>query len=174
MHKIAMSAALAAMFATASTGLAQSWGVGVGIGVGPAWHYGPPPGYYGYGPPPGYYGAPVVRRAPPPAYYGGEPLVILGPAPPPAASGVSADAVFDALERAGYREFGPMSHRGALYRLRAVNREGDLVDLEISAHTGEIERELILAESRRPQPRTLSRPTPPEPAGQGRDPLVVY
>jgi hypothetical protein len=179
MLKTAISAAaLAAAMGTASTGLAGSWGVGVGFGFETYPHYGPPPGYYEA---PRLYGQ--VR---PRDYYGG-PLVILGPAPPPYVGRmVTADDVFDMLEAAGYREFGPMAHRGAHYMLRAVNRRGDLVALEVSAYTGAIDREVILAQgslnvpaaaAAPASPRTpRSRPqvTPPQPAAGERDPLVVY
>jgi hypothetical protein len=111
--------------------------------------------------------------------------VIIGRAPPPAAAGAfSPDDVFDSLESAGYREFSPMADRGGVYELRAVNPAGDLVALEVSAHTGEIERELILAERPRNAPAAivapssprapLSRRQPSRPADEDRDPLVVY
>jgi hypothetical protein len=163
MLRIAMSAAaFAAAMGSAATALAGSWDVGVGAGF-------------------GWYPQPV----PPPGYYHHQPLVIIGRAPPPAAAGaVSPDDVFDALERAGYREFSPMADRGGVYELRAVNPAGDLVALEVSAHTGEIERELILAERLRNAPAAivapssprapLSPPQPSQPAEEERDPLVVY
>ena len=53
---------------------------------------------------------------------------------------ISPDAVFDALEAAGYREFSPMAPRGDVYKLDAVNPRGDLVALEISVFTGAIEQ----------------------------------
>ncbi|MGH6926169.1 MAG: hypothetical protein ACRED5_20775 [Propylenella sp.] len=172
MLKTALSAALfAAAVGTASTGLAESWGVGVGVGIGAYPHGAPPPGYYPYGPPPPYYGRPAYRQ-PPLGYHGEGRWVILGPAPRALDGGVvMPDDVFDLLEAWGYREFGPMARRGPLYRLSAVNPVGDHVALEVSAYTGLIERELILAEgspSPRPQPAT------PPPAASGRDPLVVY
>ncbi len=98
---------------------------------------------------------------------------------------LSPDAVFNALEAAGYREFSPMAPREPVYRLNAVNPRGDLVALEISMFTGQIERERILAVHQRP-PLRAYRPAPvpqaapvapaaPPPANDGgHDPLVVY
>jgi hypothetical protein len=161
MLRIAMFAAAAG---TATTALAGSWDVGVGVGF-------------------GWYPQPV----PPQGYYYEEPLAIIGPAPPPATNSfVSPDDVFDALERAGYGEFSPMAYRGALYELRAVNPGGDLVALQVSAYTGEIESELILAENRQNVPPVVTAPAYPRPAPlrpqqapqatpeDERDPLVVY
>ncbi len=116
---------------------------------------------------PAYYGAPPAYYAP--GYY-------------PRARPISPDAVFNALEAAGYREFGPMAPREPIYRLNAVNPRGDLVALEISMFTGEIERERILAVHQRPPlrayrqapaPRT-SAPAAPSPPAAQHDPLVVY
>jgi hypothetical protein len=118
----------------------------------------------------------------------GGPLIIEGPVYQRAIP-IAPDAIFDALEAAGYREFSPMAPREPVYALKAVNPEGDLVALEISMFTGEIELELILAANYRP-PLRAYRPTaapqaavpppppiapaaPPPPAG-GHDPLVVY
>jgi hypothetical protein len=133
--------------------------------VSPAFgQWGAAPGYYG--PPPGYYAPGVYQRA--------------VPLPP--------DAVFDLLERAGYREFGAMAPREPYYRLQAVNRRGDLVDLVVSMFTGQVEQERILALHQRP-PLRASRTVPPPrasagapvppapraPASQGgHDPLVIY
>lgn len=123
----------------------------------------------------------------------GGPLIIEGPIYQRALP-LAPDAVFDMLEAAGYREFSPMAPREPLYKLRAVNPEGDLVALEISMFTGEIELELILAEHQRPplrahrhapQPQVSAAPPapaipraapPPPPLGEddGHDPLVVY
>jgi hypothetical protein len=134
--------------------------------VGP---YYDPPGYYPYGgPPPGYYPYPEA----PLGYYGEGRWVTLGPAPRPLDGGVvMPDDVFDLLEAWGYREFGPMARRGPLYRLTAVNPVGDHVALEVSAYSGQIERELILTEA---APRPRRQPAPRPPAAAGRDPLVVY
>jgi hypothetical protein len=117
-----------------------------------------------YGQPPVYYAPGVYQRAVP----------------------LSPDAVFDLLDAAGYREFGPMAPREPIYRLNAVNRRGELVALEVSMFTGRIERERVLA-LRESQPLPAYRPqasvgapqpvpTPaPRPASPGaRDPLVIY
>jgi hypothetical protein len=160
---------------------AQSWSVGVGVG------YGEPPGYYG--PPPAYlYEQPPVLYSPPPVY--APPPVVYAPPPvayapaPAVRSAVSPDAVFDALERAGYRELSPMAFRDGVYKLNAVNRRGDLVALEVSALSGEVEREFVLDGARRPvppvvphaaRPAAVNPPTAsqaPKPGSQ--DPLVVY
>ncbi len=98
---------------------------------------------------------------------------------------LSPDAVFNALEAAGYREFSPMAPREPVYRLNAVNPRGDLVALEISMFTGQIERERILAVHQRPPlrayraapaPQAAPRaPAAPPPSDEGgHDPLVVY
>lgn len=132
-----------------------------------------------------------------PAYYGAPPT-FYEPSPYPRALPLSPDAVFDALEAAGYREFSPMAPRGDVYKLNAVNPRGDLVALVISAFTGAIESERILAPHHRPPrrasaplPRPAPRTVPPqasveppadapdeppaEPSGDGgHDPLVVY
>ncbi len=98
---------------------------------------------------------------------------------------LSPDAVFNALEAAGYREFGPMAPREPIYRLNAVNPRGDLVALDVSMFTGEIERERVLAFRQRP-PFRADRPASPPPAaapaapspppvqGSGHNPLVIY
>lgn len=135
---------------------AQSWSVGVGFGYGE-------PGYYG----------------PPPVYVYEEPPLVYAPAPPPMVhSAVSPDAVFDALERAGYREFSPMAFRDGVYKLNAVNRGGDLVALEVSALTGVVEREFIIGARqavRVPTPVPGVPPAAPQaPSKPERDPLVVY
>lgn len=170
MLRIALSAAMFAAVAGAPQVMAGSWGFGFGLG--PYRHYGPPPGYYRPGPPP---------------YYDEGPYTILGPAE----ADVSADEVFDMLEDDGYSDFGPMAHRGPVYRLRAVNPDGDLVDLEISAFTGEIDREVILADARRAPPPAAAPAAPvaprnpapapkrpqkaeKKPSSEERDPLVVY
>jgi hypothetical protein len=155
----AIPVALAVSLAAASPALAgSSVSFGVGVGFGPAFGWGPPPIYYepypyAYGPPP------VVI----------EPVVPANIIPP--------GAVLDALEEAGYYDLSPMAHRGSIYKLNAVNPGGDLVQLEISVYTGEIERERILALSRTPQlaptPAPIA-PAPPTPGGDGEDPLVIY
>jgi hypothetical protein len=130
-----------------------------------------------------------------------EPVIV---APPVRARELSPDEIFDWLEAEGYRDFGPMAHRDPLYKLNAVNPEGDLVALEISAYTGAIEREMILqARHAAPSPvlppplveTYAAPPAPPPPAGdpyaaprpytpptlsdsddddEDEDPLVVY
>jgi len=121
------------------------------------------------------WGGPIYS-APPPVYYA--PGIYQRAVP------LSPDAVFDLLERAGYREFGPMAPREPYYRLKAVNRRGDLVDLVVSMFTGRVEQERILALHQRPPlrasrtapPPRASAPLPPAPrppADHG-DPLVIY
>jgi hypothetical protein len=136
---------------------AQSWSFGVGVGFGPS-VYGPPP----------VHGPPVYGEPEPPAIY--------APASP-VPSAVPPDVVFDMLEEAGYREFSPMAFRDGVYKLNAVNRRGDLVALEVSAITGAIESEFLMASR-----ETAPLPAPPAPpavqqapsnSGSG-DPLVVY
>ncbi len=98
---------------------------------------------------------------------------------------LSPDAVFNALEAAGYREFGPMAPREPIYRLNAVNPRGDLVALDISMFTGAIESERILAVHQRPPirvyrtapPPPAAAPAPPPPrthSGGAHNPLVIY
>lgn len=121
------------------------------------------------------YGAPVY--GPPPVYAYEEPPVLYAPAQP-IPSAVPPDVVFDMLERAGYREFSPMAFRDGVYKLNAVNRRGDLVALEVSALTGAVEIEYLIAARR----AAISPAQPPPPARvpqaparqQGDDPLVVY
>jgi hypothetical protein len=52
--------------------------------------------------------------------------------------------VLDRLDAAGYRELSPMARRGQVYKLSAVDPRGNLVALEISIFTGEIERADVL------------------------------
>ncbi len=164
--------AILAAAAGAAPAAAQSWGVGVEFG-GP--EYGPPPGYYA--PPPGYYAPAPGYYAPPPGY---------GAPPQPTLQLLSPDAVFDALEDAGYREFGVMAPHGNYYSLDAVNPRGDLVALEVSAFTGLVERERVLALNQRP-PRVerrmrapvaveppKRRPAAPPPNSHDGNPDVVY
>ena len=145
--------------------------VGVGIEFGGPDYYGPPPVYYG--PPPGYlYEQPPIYYAPAP------PPVVYAPARIPSA--VSPDVVFDNLEDAGYREFGAMAFRDGVYKLSAVNRHGELVALEVSALTGEVEIEKIIgpgtagAGPAAPAPPSLAPPVHPSQAEPGSNPLVVY
>jgi hypothetical protein len=120
------------------------------------------------------WGAGVIVEGP--VYYGAPAFERAIPLPP--------DVVFDALEADGYHDFGPMAPRGPIYRLTAVNRRGDLVELEVSAFTAAVEQERILAFSERPPVRVYraapaARPLPappPPPASddRGGNPLVVY
>jgi hypothetical protein len=132
--------------------------------------------------------AATVSTAPAQTYLGR--VVVEGPVYQRAIP-ISPDAIFNALEHAGYREFGPMAPREPVYRLNAVNPRGDLVALTISMFTGEIEQEAIVQPNYR-QPLHARRNVPPaepeasaepqRPAGvapppRGRvshDPLVVY
>jgi hypothetical protein len=156
-----LSGALLALAATSPASAQWSFGVGVGYGD---------PGYYA---PPGYYG-------PPPGYYYEQPPAVYVPAQPVPAA-VPPDVVFDNLERAGYREFTPMAFRDGVYKLNAINRRGDLVSLEVSVLTGEVEREYLIARRQQaaapPAPLPAPAPAPahraPAPPG-GNDPLVVY
>lgn len=139
---------------------AQSWGVGVGVEFGG----------------PGYYGPPPVIYAPPPAYVYEEeaPPVIYMPAPTVVPSAVPPNVVFDSLERAGYRELGPMAFRDGFYKLNAVNRHGDLVALEVSLLTGAVQREYVLQRGRRVDAPPPLPPGAEPPRVPGGDPLVVY
>lgn len=172
--------------AVAAPASAQNWGFGVEIG--PPVYYERPPAYY-YDEPP-YYDAPPIVVIP-------QPRRVMRYA-------ASPDLVLDMLEDEGYVELSPMAERGGLYKLSAVSPEGDLVALEISVMTGEIEREFILQPGRRiaaapvevrriaPAPRIVAPAYPPPAASaqppapmrdrlrpapvgpEGDDPLVVY
>ena len=135
----AIFAALLLAGAAVSPAAAQ-WGAGIEIG----------PGYYDPydGPPPGYYDDdPYFEDGP---YYRERPVFIVPePRPIVRARPLSPDAVLDILEDEGFRELGPMALRGSFYKLSAVNPEGEVVGLEISAFSGEIEREFILQPARR-------------------------
>jgi len=175
MLKIASVVGVLAAATAASQAAAGSWSVGVGVGFGGPAYYDPP--IY-YEDPPIYYGAP-------PPYVYEQPPVIYAPAPPPPVlrSSLSPDAVFDALERAGYREFSPMAFREGVYKLNATNRRGDIDGVRAAALDGEVEREFILrrghhsARVAKPAPSLSPAPLPrpaPEPSGASGDPLVVY
>jgi hypothetical protein len=123
LKRVIFAAALGAAF-SAGPAVAASWGVGVGVGFGPPVFY-EPPIFYDV-PPPVYYGDPV-EEAP----------VLHMEAP---------EDVFDRLDAAGYREFGPMQLFGNQYRLSAIAPDGDLVALEISIFSGEIDRVMVLEE----------------------------
>ena len=155
MLRTAILTATLAAAGMAQPALAQSWGIGVGVEYGPPVFYGPPPVYYDprFGPPPAYYRAPpVVVRRPTPHFRELVPQL------------VSPDTVLDRLEAAGYRELSPMAHRGGLYKLNAVDPSGDLVALELSAFTGEIESRYVLQTVPRPPEIARARPEPePQP-----------
>lgn len=177
----AVLAGAAILVASSSAGWTQSWGFG--IEVGPPVYYGPPP-VYAYEVDPYYYEQPPVYYEPPP--------VVVVPPPMPRYT-ATPDAVLDMLEAEGYSELSPMAERGAYYKLSAVSPEGDLVALEISIRTGEIEQEIILEPSRGPAPRAVAATPPPvtapapppgaapapmrerlQPPASGKDPLVIY
>jgi hypothetical protein len=163
------AAVLAALISLAGLSPASAqWSVGVGIEFGdPSYYYGPPPVYYG--PPP------IYLYEQPPTYYAPAPPIVYAPAQIPSA--VPADVVFDKLDRAGYRELGPMAFRDGVYKLSAVNRHGDFVALEVSALTGSVESETVIGAGQAAippvEPSTSAEPAPPA-RDEGRDPLVVY
>lgn len=173
-----LAGAMAAMsFSGAS---AQSWGVGVGVEFGGP-HYGPPPAYL-YGQPPV-----VYAPAPPPVLYAPAPPVYYQPAAPVLHSSVSPDQIFDLLENSGYSDFGPMAFRDGVYQLQAINPNGELVALEVSALDGAVENEYPLAAEaaaprlpRVPHAAAVAPAAGPPPGRQlapppaGHDPLVVY
>ena len=71
-----------------------------------------------------------------------------------------------------------MAFVDGVYKLSAVNLHGDLVALEVSALTGLVEFETIIANNEAPlaPPRLPvgTQPIPPPRSEPGRDPLVVY
>lgn len=152
-----IAAAMAVAGAMASPAVAQSWGFDLGGG-------------------PDYYGEPpvVYRRAPVPRYYDGP--VVLRRVDPRVLHMEAPEDVLDDLDNAGFTELSPMRRRGQLYLLSAVDPDGNLVALEISIFTGEIERTRVLEaafqpppEVRRPRrveraaaPRPAPRPAPPQ------------
>lgn len=157
---LAMTLALAGAAAPAA---AQGWVYDDGFG----------PPIYG-GPPAVYYEPPIVyERAPPPrAYYRQAPVMAV-PARPRALDPLEiADRILDDLEDAGYREISPMRQRGDFFELRAVDPYGDLVALQVSLFTGEIEDERILEERRRDvralAPVIRAAPAAPAPAAPAR------
>ena len=145
LRTVTFTAALALAGALALPAAAQSWGFGVQVG---------PPIYYEE--PPVYYGPPVIYEAPP-AYYEAPPVVVR-PAEPRVFHMEAPELVLDRLERAGYRELSPMARRGTLYRLNAVDPDGNLVALEISIFDGEIERKHILETAIRAPARVVAAP----------------
>src|SRR5690349_14146845 len=121
---VTLAASLVA--AAAAPAAAGSWGWGFGIGFGPPIYW-EPPAVYVPGPPPDAYG---------------EAPVLLGPVEPPTVySRVDPGAVINALAAAGYSEISRIRQRGKVYRLTAVDPEGNRVALDISVSTGEIERQ---------------------------------
>jgi hypothetical protein len=140
LRTLTITAALA-MAAGAASPAAAQWGFGIEIG---------PPRYYG--PPPVYYEQP--RR-----YYDEGP-VIIAPAHPRVLHMEAPEDVLDSLEDAGFRELSPMKRRGKFYVLNAVEPGGDLVALEISIFTGEIERMRVLEAALQP-PREIRRKSRP-------------
>jgi hypothetical protein len=142
LRTLAITAAFAMAAGLASPAAAQ-WGFG--IQVGPPRYYGPPPVYY--------------ERARPRRYYEEAP-VIIAPAQPRVLHMEAPEDVLDALEDAGFRELSPMKRRGKFYVLNAVDPGGDLVALEISIFTGEIERTRVLEAAFQP-PREIRRKSRP-------------
>ena len=74
-----------------------------------------------------------------------------------------------------------MRQRGSIYRLNATDPDGNLVRLDISVHTGDIERERILVRAAvpppppgAPAPSSSLRDRLQTPPPGARDPLVVY
>jgi hypothetical protein len=126
-------ASVFALTGIVSPAAAQSWGFGVEVG-------------------PGYYGPPVYYERVRPRFYHGQPPVVLAPAPH-VFHMVAPDDVLDELEDAGYRELSPMRRRGRFYLVNAVDPDGNLVALEVSIFTGEIERARILEARHRAPPR---------------------
>lgn len=146
--------AVAAAAAPASAG---PWGVGYG-----------PPVYYD-APPRVLYGAPDG----PPAFYDGPrayrrngPVVIA-----PGSRILHMEAVEDVRGRLldqGFRDLSRVKRRGARYFVRGVNPGGDLVALQISIFTGDIERvdllEAGVSEPQRRGPRAAARARAEAPA----------
>jgi hypothetical protein len=124
-----MTLATSLALAGTAPAAAGSWGWGIGVGFGPPIYWEPPA---------------VYVPAPPPGYYGEAPAIV-APVEPPAAYGrVDPGAVIDALAAAGYTEIGRIRQRGGLYRLTAVDPDGNRLALDISVHSGEIERAQLL------------------------------
>jgi hypothetical protein len=150
MLKLISAGAVLVYAAAATPAAAQSWGFGVGVDTRiPI--YGAPPVYYEDQGPAIYYEAepPVLYGAPPVVVRPGERRVFRMEAP---------EVVLDRLDAAGYRDLSPMARRGTLYKLSAVAPEGDVVALEISIFTGEIEREEILQQRRKRPSRAVAAP----------------
>jgi hypothetical protein len=184
--------ALAVAFSAAALAPVQagSWSFGAGIGFGDPAYVEPPPYYYE---------PPVVYEPVTPLYSQGAPVAV-APDGRPVLHMEAADDVLAALSRAGYREFSPMHMRGHFYTVRAVDPNGDLVELEISIFTGEIVTTTVLQTRRGPPmefpngaispampPAAIAEAVPPPAIGTpppsmrdrlvapaGEDPLVVY
>ena len=156
MGRISALAVVCTLAATAPA-QAQSWGFGVEFGA---------PVYYGapvyVGPPPVYYEPPVIYQPAPPVYYEEAPIVRV-PAPSRVLRMEAPEDVLAGLEAAGYEVRGPIDRRGALFFVTATAPNGDLVALEISIFSGEIERTHVL-EARYaaapPAPPAVPRPVP--------------
>ena len=149
--------ALIAVFAVG--GIAPAAAQSFGIEIGPR-YYDEPPAYYEA--PPGYY----VER---PRY--------ARPDYPPVLHMEAPDDVLDSLEDMGFRELSPMARRGRSYKLNAVDPAGNLVALQISICTGEIERTRIIepgfAPPAYPERRAVTRPAPSRPAVSKRAPATA-
>ena len=150
---LGFTATLLTAAAVAQPAAAQSWGFDVGVGFGGPAYYGPPPVYQET---PVYRGRPRVIYREAPAFAEPQPGIIPMQAP---------EIVFDRLEAAGYSELSPMARRGTLYKLNAVDPEGNIVALEISIFSGEIERAAILQRGRA-APRQAARPARRAPAAK--------
>jgi hypothetical protein len=159
---------LACLFAIGGLSAASAQvSVGVGVEFGGPVYYGPPPVY-------------LYEQPPPYGYVPAPPALVYAPPEVPAA--VPPDVVFDNLEEDGYSELGPMAFRDGVYKLSAVNPDGELVALEVSVLTGEVEIERIIGSRqaaaplvpRRRAPAPAPAPALPPPPENGRDPLVIY
>jgi len=86
----------------------------------------------------------MVYQAPPVVLYE-EPPVVIAPAFRPRVLHMEApEDVLARLARDGYGDLGPIDRRGALYVLTASDPKGDLVSLEISIFSGEVQRASVL------------------------------
>jgi hypothetical protein len=143
MHKvISLTAALASSVVLIGPATAQSWGGGIGMQFGPPVYVEPPV----YGEPPVLYEEPAAM-----AQFSEAPIDV-APDGRPVFHMEAAEDVARALQRAGFRELSPMNMRGHFYELTAVEPGGDLVQLEVSIFTGEIERVMLLQAGYRPPP----------------------
>lgn len=146
-----LAASLAALAATASPAAAASWEFSGAVG----------PRVY-YGPPPVHLQAPVIYRRAPMIYR--QAPVVVGPAPAPIYDMEAPEDIIESLQDAGFTELSPITRRGAVYRLNAVDPEGNVVALDISIFTGEIERSRILQArfqaAPAPAPRPVARAAP--------------